>query len=950
MDSVNIKLKVGGVEIPSHPVFGDDVKVKVSRADNQIFNRVKIDGKIKLVGSDFDFVASCSNETTLTLAFYRGSSLIGEGTFIKADCELNYADKVCEVKLTTTDRYEKILGNYDNKYNLVDLAPVIHALTMYRRPVLQFYMMGDTKITNYIGNTAFEEDASGEAEGMIESDILSAAFTKLYHRLIIEISDLSADVNGSYSGNYVGDNTILWNDAGTYYLKCVYATSQGGAYFRWTIHSSDGTTWNWGGSSMTYIQYMYSQASQYTAVPRSTEKSFTCSFSGGSTQRGSVYFNNREIFCRMIHNYGSSISGQTTVTLANLSEDVAERNYNFLYGSTVAGWGIDLDVFSSMKVQDAPTKYGVNADGKYFVPPDCLGQNDVMIPIAWNMWSPMSWWFEGGPWVYQYINTYYKKYTLPDAYPIWSCIQRLLNEIDPNISYDPNSSKHIFFGDSRPCGYLPTPASRGMQLYLTPITNVKKTFYEQAARRGDITLKQIFDMLRGVFQVYWWIDDDNQLRMENIEYFKHNQSYAQGIPNADIDVTAMKDMPNGLSWAFGQETASFERKDCPSRYEFEWGDECTEQFQGYAIDVDDAHVSQDKKEKINISGFLSDVDYVTIRPSEVSDDLWMLLEAEISGGGQSPHAVPWCEIALDENSPQYSLFNGYLSFMFTAKYFYRYNLGGWKAKLGGVDMVVKSTTQYVKQSVNHPILRSQIGSIGAVKTNLGVGLLTEQEINLDTLFAKSKIVMEGERDLSKYVQVTSYGTHTVTVYVQNNYWDTIVFRYATVSSVGNYVTIQDLIVPAGAERTFGYVPSVQSWRRLSVSKLSSFLEFGEPTFECSDSAIMTANMASHSAGYAEIEFDGNGGGASEWGYICLKCEKRTRINLSANCGTSLTFGYVGSQPCTDFIDSAETIHVHASGTDYVQYIANAGEVVYLGYCKATNGNEDKVTFEIEVPE
>jgi hypothetical protein len=113
---------------------------------------------------------------------------------------------------------------------------------------------------------------------------------------------------------------------------------------------------------------------------------------------------------------------------------------------------------------------------------------------------------------------------------------------------------------------------------------------------------------------------------------------------------------------------------------------------------------------------------------------------------------------------------------------------------------------------------------------------------------------------------------------------------------------------------------------------------------------MTANMASHSAGYAEIEFDGNGGGASEWGYICLKCEKRTRINLSANCGTSLTFGYVGSQPCTDFIDSAETIHVHASGTDYVQYIANAGEVVYLGYCKATNGNEDKVTFEIEVPE
>jgi hypothetical protein len=296
------------------------------------------------------------------------------------------------------------------------------------------------------------------------------------------------------------------------------------------------------------------------------------------------------------------------------------------------------------------------------------------------------------------------------------------------------------------------------------------------------------------------------------------------------------------------------------------------------------------------------------------------------------------------------LFNGYLSFMFIAKYYYRYNLGGWKAKLGGYDMVVRSTTQYVKQSVNHPVLRSQIGSIGAVKTNLGVGLLTDQEINLDTLFAKSKIVMEGERDLADYVNVTSAGTHTRTVSVQNNYWDTIVFRYAMVSTIGGGVTINDLVVPVGATRTFGYVPSVQSWRRLSVHKLSSYLEFGEPTFECSNSAIMTAMMNSHNVGYAEIVFNGNDGMASEWGYVCLKCEKRTRINIYADCGTLLTFGYVGSEPCVDFDDTADTILAEASGTGQAQYIAEAGEVVYLGFCKSDHENDDSVTFEIEVPE
>ena len=119
MDNVSIKLKVGAVEIPSNPVFGDDVKMKVAREDNQIFNRVKIDGKIKFVGFDFDFIASCSNETELTLSFYLGANLVGSATFIKADCDLDYADRVCSVKLTTKDRYDKILGGYDNKYNLV---------------------------------------------------------------------------------------------------------------------------------------------------------------------------------------------------------------------------------------------------------------------------------------------------------------------------------------------------------------------------------------------------------------------------------------------------------------------------------------------------------------------------------------------------------------------------------------------------------------------------------------------------------------------------------------------------------------------------------------------------------------------------------------------------------------------------------------------------------------
>jgi len=44
--------------------------------------------------------------------------------------------------------------------------------------------------------------------------------------------------------------------------------------------------------------------------------------------------------------------------------------------------------------------------------------------------------------------------------------------------------------------------------------------------------------------------------------------------------------------------------------------------------------------------------------------------------------------------------------------------------------------------------------------------------------------------------------------------------------------------------------------------------------------------------------------------------------------------------------------VYTSGTAQAQYIAQAGEVVYIGYSKDSSqvGNDDKITVEIEVPE
>ena len=207
MEDVSVKLQIDGANITTHPVFGDDIKLKITTETDQIFHRQSIDGTFKFLGEDFDIIEKCSDNITFTISVYRGESIVGSATFVKADCEFNYDDKVCSVQLTTTDRYETILGNMDNKYNLVKLAPEVKALMMQRRAVLQVYMMGDSKITNIIGNMSFESDTQNDAESKTQTELAQLKFQQLSKWAVI---DITIDENGPFAeftylnGRYYG--------------------------------------------------------------------------------------------------------------------------------------------------------------------------------------------------------------------------------------------------------------------------------------------------------------------------------------------------------------------------------------------------------------------------------------------------------------------------------------------------------------------------------------------------------------------------------------------------------------------------------------------------------------------------------------------------------------------------------------------------------------------------
>ena len=940
MDNVTIKLKVGAVEIPSNPVFGDDVKLKFSREENQVFLRSKIDGKIKFVGADFDFIASCSHDTTFTIEVYRGSTLFGSGTFLKSDCSLNYDDKVCSVKLTVTDRYEKFLANYDNKYNLVKLAPQTSALTLTKRGVLQIYVLGDKKITNYYGNVSFEAETQNDAESKGGYTLEQLGFTNVANYVVLDVNITQAGLsylNGRYYGEVKGTTYKLWREDRQYYIGYTNIFNYADTFF-----DADGNRVIPASNQSIAVEYSTTAAYYQPNITL-----FDINYEqiiGKSDNYG------RSVYARALTDY-ATISGWSDVpkAISGLTDDIAQDTYNYNYVVGVTSLSLYNNIIMSIEVQDEPTEWGENNHGKYFVKPSTSSVDNVMFAIGWSVWIPMSFWLEGTPTLYSAVSFYLNtEYTLKDAYPLWSAISVLLKEVDSNVVFADSSQCSKFFTQSirGEQAVMRTPRLDGRVVYLTPITNVKKTRYEQAAQRGDITLKQILDMLRNVYQCYWYIDDSNRLVIEHINYFKHGRKYALGTSYPDIDVSAMKDMPNGLSWDFGTNEAEFDRNRCPSRYEFEWGDECTAEFNGEAIDIQDKHASGDKKEKVKVTNFTADIDYTVINPSGVSDDIYALIEASTSGIVQTP------SVRLSDQSPIYAMQNGYLSYLYIERYYWTYDLGGWKAKAGDATLDVKDVRRFAKQSVPIPLEGSGVSpfNILIAKTGLGVGDVSEMEVNADTMLAKTKIFLENDMDYSLFLDVEkdpySHSSSAWFLYNESNF--NLVVRWMHPNT--GAISTERIDAYSSAVTTHGQTPpkpivlSVDlDADRLTLVREPNLAYGGYMNYDIETNLEIGADQYS-------IEFDGNHQTSYDWGYAQFRTgSKSALVHIVASTEQTHDKGYVALRPLpvsTDIYDA--TALAYASGTETKEYTIPPHTTFFVGYSKdySVYGNNDTVQINI----
>ena len=931
MKDLNIKLKINGVYTQEdvHPVFGDDIKINISREENQIFKREKIEGTFKFVGNEFDLIYQCSIFTKFTLEIYREDVYVGSADFIRTDCEFNLDDKICSVKLTTKDIYEKILNGYDNKYNLVKLAPQRESVTMTKRAVLQFYVRGENVVTNVVGGVHYEQSCKEVYNASDLKDIYHfGGYLPLSYIDINNLIDATAplDIYGRYfiDTSIVGGSVIIYRNERNSNCR-IQLTDLGVEWMLLLIDSTSNTT-------LASVSIPSTQSG-------SQDITFVKAGSSGGNYASGTFNSDGDLYCRVLLPKSFDNSYQRS-----MDDDITDYDSNYPYVGSVA-----VDRFApKMKMvvnkSNTPTEWGIDSNGAYFLYPtlnaDQQKKGSSPIPIGQSHWERMSSWLLSDDDVNDLVDDFDDTFVLKDSYPIWSAIAVLLNEIDDTITFEGTQDYSMFLylsGTNLHIYSYDFPSHRNA-LHITPISNIKKTFYEQAAQKGEISLKQILDMLRNVYNCYWFIDSNNRLRIEHIVYFKNGNSYDVENPTPSIDVTIKKSLPTGESWGFAQNTVEYETGKCPARYEFKWGDKCTYPFVGEPIDVKDIYLDASRKESVGIENFLADIDYIVSNPSGVSDDLFAVFEVN-----KSTKKVDILDVRLNDASPKYKVQNPYLSMIVAEQYYYPFDLSGWKAYAGKYELDVYKTKGIKKQTLSCPLSLAEMRSIGVIRTELGNGIIDKLDAEINTLYAKNTIYYEEDKsvlDKIKYTDLVSSRGH-------------IQFFNPTITKVrlkiglvegGKIVSVHYLDVPLRGNNTLS-ASAGQSPVIMDAEDISAFTI--NRKFRKIDGAMLFDDSASSNGKYVlEISASKNVG-SNDFAGIYITANRAIKITLQASTEKDVDYGYMSiSYPvCT----STSLAEVYVSGTESISKTIYAGDSRYIGFFKdgTISENEDKVTITIE---
>ena len=711
------QLSAGNDTRQAFPVYKDDLTIDYALEQNQEFYRGKLSGKLMFQQDDFLFIRSKAFDTQFDIVIsisYNGGqtwAVYWSGQFWKTDCQFNEDDQTAIVTPNVNDRYNAVLAGMDKEYNLIDLAPAMQPINLDKRPMIQIYVPGQSVVGCFLSGMWWEQECK-----VVDSE---SDLQNIYHFNLLKsvrVVDVTQQGSPGIPSVFYGDAWPIGNDQ-TEYTNEAYK-------FRHIYHGE-------AGGSQEYFQIIRVADSQImweleitNQAPTTYPTELTLSAVEGSGASGAVklYLHDVAIYAR----YMTDVEFRAGLDIYDIpSDDIVENNRNYKYCTS---YNYPNTILFSDRITSTPTKWGLYQPGQYYQPPYTYGET---FPVARAEWGRLSIWFEFAVMNWVTEQNLRQSYTLKDAYPIWSVISVLLNQIAPGITHDGTTAYSTFL-----YGTNPITGVISQRLFITPKSNLISSGYDQPAQKAPITLKYITDMLRDCYRCFWYIDDNNRFRIEHISWFMNGGTYG-GSAQIGMDLTALQVSRNGKPWAFGRNQYQFDKPDMPARYQFGWMDDVTELFEGFPIEIISKYVNQDNIEQIDVANFTSDVDYILLNPGEISKDGFVLLSPELSG---RIYKLPYVNFRF--NNADHILQNAWAAFAYLQRY-YMYDMPARNVQINGVTQVVSGIKKLKTQNIKFPVL-TEPNLTNLIKTELGNGTIQKMSVNLSSRNANTTLKYDTE--------------------------------------------------------------------------------------------------------------------------------------------------------------------------------------------------------------
>ena len=703
----------------AYPIYKDSLALEYEKESGQEFFRAKLSGDLTFERDDYDFIVAQAFDEQFLLEIFisrnAGQSWTSywKGTFWKTDCKFDRDAGTVVVKPTVNDRYNDILAGLDKEYNLIELAPSMAQIKADKRPMVQVYVPGASVVGCFLSGMWWEQECEPESD---ESKLQNDFHFSLNKSL--RIVDASQTGSPTIPSIFTG---AVWSGTGTqdftngsYKFEHYYYVSSGGSQesFRIIRVSDSQIMWKLDFTNQPGKTYPI----QLTLQPVSGT---------GASGTVTISIHDINVYSRFVCDT-QQVAGNNTFPIPD--DDIVENNRNY---TRVIGYYFPDTIYFSTALTETPNQWGLYQPGKYYQPP-YLYWTPELFPIARNCWTQVSIWFTYSAFDWLVEQSGRQAFTIRHAYPLWSVLRKLLEKVAPDIDFRANytCSQFLYPYDTNPISGL------NFGLFITPKSNIISAGYDQPAQKAPITLRAVFDMLRDCFRCYWFIDDNDYLHIEHIQYFRNGGSYT-GSPVVGIDLTEQIVSRSGKPWAFGKDQYEYDKPAMAARYQFGWMDDVTQLFAGYPIDILSKYVNPDNIEQVNISQFTSDIDYILLNPGEISKDGFVLLGAINENGG---YALPYYNFQIDGND--HYLQNAYVAFCLLQQY-YAYDMPAPSYEINGVQMQAIGVKRLKGQTVKFPLLNDP-DLVELIKTNLGNGTIEKLSLNLSSRNATASLKYDTE--------------------------------------------------------------------------------------------------------------------------------------------------------------------------------------------------------------